>query len=363
MFWRIGLRSRLDKGLFKPMDYAEMKEFADGLLDDEAEAMARILSLRAPEPLDPFAERARGEPLCPRCGARMWRNGRDMGHQKWVCPACGETARSCSGGPAQGSKKKAVVWLNAIACDLHMLSLKETAEACGISLPQAFYIRQKMQESLREALSSIELAGRVEMDGQYFRINLKGTKAPNMPRESKKRGTAILGEPQVVVLWAIDENDNMAGEIVGLGRESRAMADKMLPHLAGCKTLVTDDRSCYEGFARDNGFGHVEIKSGCHANERGETMNEVNSLMADFADSTARFRGLSTRHLQGYVDRFLFQKMLRYAKEAMERPGAQIDAILRERSVITCREILRKLMPVDLSLAYGPLVGDAFKTR
>ena len=99
----------------------------------------------------------------------------------------------------------------------------------------------------------------------------------------------------------------------------------------------------------------------CRCGEIGETMNEVNSLMPGFENSTARFRGLSTKHLQGYVDRFAFQKMPRYAKEAIERPGAEIGAILRERSVITCREILRKTMAVDISSAYGPFFSKAFK--
>ena len=81
-------------------------------------------------------------------------------------------------------------------------------------------------------------------------------------------------------------------------------------------------------------------------------MNEVNSLMSDFEMWSAHCRGISVRHLQGYIDRFLFQKMLGYAKEALDRPGAQIDAILSEKVVITCRDILKKAMPVDLAAAY-----------
>lgn len=62
---------------------------------------------------------------------------------------------------------------------------------------------------------------------------------------------------------------------------------------------------------------------------------------------------ISTRHLQGYLDRFLFQKMLGYAKEALDRPGAQLRDILAEKTVIACRDILAEAMPVDLYEAYG----------
>ncbi len=90
-------------------------------------------------------------------------------------------------------------------------------------------------------------------------------------------------------------------------------------------------------------------------------MNEANSLMPGFEDSVARFRGLSTRHLQGHIDRFVFQKTLRCPKESIERPGTEIDAILREKTVITCREISRKAMPVGISLPCGSSFSKAFK--
>ena len=335
------------------MDSKEIKRIANGLLDDEAQIMARLLILRSPQPLDCFADRAKGKRFCPVCGSAMWRNGKSGGHQKWICPGCGFTERSCSAGPAEGVKSRAMVWLKAIACELHRLTIREMAAQCGVAHATAFYMRHKIQAALSEVLSRAELTGRVELDGKFFRICLKGTKTGDMPRKSKARGTpSARGEPQVVTLWAIDEQDNMVAKIVGLGKESREKADMMLKHLKGCETLVTDDRSCYEGFAKDNGFKHVQIKSPGHSNEGGETLNEVNSLMSDFDTWSARCRGISVKHLQGYIDRFLFQKMLGYAKEELDRPGAEMDAIMQEKKVITCREILMKALPIELTQAY-----------
>jgi len=45
--------------------------------------------------------------------------------------------------------------------------------------------------------------------------------------------------------------------------------------------------------------------------------------------------------------------MLGYAKEALDRPGAKLRGILAEKTVIACRDILAKAMPVDLYEAYG----------
>ena len=344
------------KGLSLPMDSHDLKRLSDGLLEDEAEVMLKLLSVREPKPIDGMGDEVRGRRFCPSCGSAMWRNGTDNRHQKWVCPECGRTVRSGCLGPAESIKKSAAVWLRFVACELHRMTLREEAAECGVSLTQAFYLRHKMQEALSERLGRIELSGRVELDGKAFRLSLKGTKTKDMPRPSKERGSGTRGlSDRVVTIWAIDENDAMAAKVVGLGQESRDKADMMLPHLKNCKVLVTDDKSCYEGFARDNGFAHVQIKSVAHSSESGETMNEVNALMSDFETWSARYCGVSTRHLQGYIDRFLFQKMLGYAKEALDRPGAQLRDILAEKAVIECREILKKAMPVDLYEAYGSL--------
>lgn len=93
------------------MDSKELRTIADGLMDDEAEIMASILALRNPRPIDAFSDKVRGRRFCPKCGERMWKNGTDNGHQKWVCPGCRETVRSGVLGPAESAKKKAVVWL------------------------------------------------------------------------------------------------------------------------------------------------------------------------------------------------------------------------------------------------------------
>lgn len=169
------------------MESKKIKEVVDGLLDDEAEIMAGLLALRKPQRLDPFAERAQGRPLCPACGVAMSKNGKDQKHQKWICPSCHRTSRSCDESVAKGTKHTARVWLRAIACELHRLTIRETAEACEITRATAFYVRHKMQAALSEVLSRAELGGRVEMDWKFFRINLKGTKARDMPRKSKER--------------------------------------------------------------------------------------------------------------------------------------------------------------------------------
>lgn len=337
------------------MEAKDISMIVDAMLVDEVDVLSQILSLSEPERTDAMILRENGRPFCPRCGCAMSKNGTDgRGHQKWICRGCGGTLSSTTSRPPARTRLNAKKWLWFVKCELAGVPLRAAAAECRVSLKTAFMLRQKLQWAISSAASGISLAGRVEMDGKFFRINLKGARPASMPRRSKRRGSGSKDSAhRVVALFAIDENDNAVARVVGLGQESREKADKMLPFLKGCATLVTDDRSAYEGFARDNGFRHVEIKASGHSNESGESMNEVNGLMSEFEVWFSRFRGVSTRHLQGYLDRFLFQKALSYAKEYLDRPGAELSAVLREKSVILCREVLRKAMPVDLYQAYG----------
>ena len=337
------------------MEASEIARIVDSMFEDDLDVLSELLSLVDPEKSDAMILRENGRPFCGGCGCAMSKNGTDCrGHQKWICRGCGKTISSTTGRPPSRTRLTARKWLRFVKCELAGIPLRSSCAYCRVSLKTAFMLRQKLQWAISEAMSAVKLSGRVELDGKFFRINLKGTRPQNMPRASKKRGSGTQDKTHhVVALFAIDEEDNAVARVVGLGQESRDKADAMLPFIKGCTTLVTDVRSSYESFASDNGFAHVEIKSSGRSGENGETMNEVNGLMSEFDVWFARFRGVSTRHLQGYLDQFLFQKSLSYAKEVLDRPGAELSRLLRTESVILCREVLAKAMPIDLYEAYG----------
>ena len=338
------------------MEANEISKIVDSMFEDELDVLPRLLSLSDPERSDAMILRENGRPFCDACGCAMSRNGTDgKGHQKWICKGCGKTLSSTTSRPPMRTRLNARKWLTFVKCELAGIPLRASAAACRVSLKTSFMLRQKLQWAISSAASGVSLSGRVELDGKYVRISFKGTRPPDMPRASKKRGHGSAGHAhKVCVIFAIDEHDSFVGRVVGIGDETREKADRMLPFLKGCRVLVTDDKSCYEGFARDNGLAHVQIKTAAsYADPEGNTMNEVNGLMSEFETWFSRFRGVSSRHLQGYVDRFLFQKALSYAKEALDRPGAELSAILRTKAVILCREVFEKAMPFDLKEAYG----------
>jgi transposase-like protein len=338
------------------MEAKEIAAIVDSMYEDELDVLSQPLALSEPERPDAMILRENGLPFCPVCGCVLSKNGTDgKGHQKWICGGCGKTVSSSTSRPTARTRLSARKWLSFVKCELAGVPLRLSSAYCRVSLKAAFMLRHKLQCAISSVVSAISLAGRVELDAKFIRANFKGTRPRDMPRKSKRRGHGSAGHMhKVCVIFAIDEFDSFVGLVAGIGDETREKADAMLPFLAGCETLVTDERSCYEAFARDNGFRHVQIKGiAGHSNEDGETMNEVNGLMSEFETWLARFRGVSSKHLQGYVDRFLLQKALSYAKEAMDRPGAELSRLLKTKSVILCREILSKAMPFDVKEAYG----------
>jgi len=338
------------------MEASEISKIVDSMFEDELDVLSQLLSLSDPERSDAMILRENGRPFCDACGCEMRKNGTDgKGHQKWICKGCGKTLSSTTSRPPMRTRLNARKWLTFVKCELAGVPLRTSAAACRVTLKTAFMLRHKLQWAISSVMSELSLAGRVELDGKFVRASFKGTKTANMPRASKRRGHGSAGHThKVCILFAIDESDAFVGRVVGIGDETREKADRMLPFLKECRVLVTDDKSCYEGFARDNGFRHVQIKGiAGHSSETGETINEVNGLMSEFDTWFSRFRGVSSKHLQGYVDRFLFQKALSYAKEVLDRPGAELSRLLRTNSVILCREILAKAMPFDVREAYG----------
>ena len=60
-------------------------------------------------------------------------------------------------------------------------------------------------------------------------------------------------------------------------------------------------------------------------------------------------RGLSTRHLQEYLDLFRFRKILRYTIEYLKQNKEMYQYTLIQTSNLKNKEICKTTMPVDVS--------------
>lgn len=182
-----------------------------------------------------------------------------------------------------------------LQCFKDKVTLRKTAKRMNVDKNTVHLLRLKIINSFQEARQTIKLSGEVEADEIYKSINLKGTKKNKMPRYSKPRtskGTTArgIGSHKVCIESAIDEFDNMFLEIVGTGPITSDMVKKSLGEkLDNVKKLVTDCKSSYEKLAN------------------------INSLHSGLATFLSSFRGVSTKHLQSYLDWYTFEKYLNFS--------------------------------------------------
>ena len=242
-----------------------------------------------------------------------------------------------------------------------ILDLKPLCEICvdaNLSIVETYYIEIKIFETLEKTYSDVKLKGIVQVDEQYFRLNLKGTKKGNMPRKSRKSGsqslTSGISNEQVCVIEAIDEYDNIIMNVVGSGPPSTETISKCLKgKIEEGSILVTDSKSSYIKFAKDNNLILKQIPAGKHSVEILYNLNDLNSLMYEVETYVNYIkRGISTRHLQQHLNFIRYRKILKYTLDYLERNKKMYKDSIMLISYMKCKQICKSALPVDISAIY-----------
>lgn len=250
--------------------------------------------------------------FCKKCGCLLHKNGKTkVGIQKYICSGCKLTSSKTSETIICHSKLSFDVWSNVIDNLLNGFSLRRIAEENNISVLTSFRLRHKVLYALKTFIKSIRLSGKIQSDEKYFSINLKGTKPINMPRYTKKRTSTTspyrgISHHKICVVSSIDENDNLLLEIVGLGRCTTDMLkDSLGLKLNNAKSINADSASAYQEFCSEYKLTLNAIPSGFH-NDGIFNISEINGIHSQLETWISKFRGISTRHLQEYLDWFVY---------------------------------------------------------
>lgn len=188
------------------------------------------------------------------------------------------------------------------------LSIKKTSAKMKVNKNSVFLLRHKVLDCISEIRKTTKLKGNVEADETYESINMKGTKTKDMPRFSKHRSSKGgskrgISNHQVCISSAIDAYDNCFLEIVGTGPITSDQVEVALQNkIKDISCLITDCKSSYEKFAHDNKIKLEQIKSGTYVNWNGYSLGNINSLHSEWSTFLSNFRGVSTKHLQHYLD-------------------------------------------------------------
>lgn len=257
---------------------------------------------------------------CPHCQSQyIVKDGHDKNNvQIYLCKNCHKKFNASVTTLVAHSKLTYEQLTIFFECMNDKLSIYKTAAKMEVNKNTVFLLRHKVLDAISKVRKTIKLYGEVEADETYESINLKGTKQEKMPRFSKPRSTKGgskrgISNHQVCIASAIDEYDNCFLEIVGTGPITSDEVENVFTNKIGTiSRFVTDCKSSYEKFINDNHIQLEQVKSGTYVNSSGYNLANINSLHSEWSTFLSHFKGVSTKHLQHYLDWFCFQKIINY---------------------------------------------------
>lgn len=295
---------------------------------------------------------------CEHCGCILYRNGKTKnGVQKYICSNCKKTVSERTGTVSCGSNLSFEVWKNVIDNILDGFSIRRIAKENNISIDTSFRLRHKVLYALEDFVKSIKLKGKTWADAQYFSLNFKGIKEKDMPRISKKRGSSSsltgISHHKLCVIGAIDEYDNLIFQIGGLGKGTTEMLEKCLGEKTeNISSITTDSASAYIKFCEDRNIILHRIPSGSY-NNGCENLAEINNAHSQLSSWLTKFRGVSTRHFQNYLNWFTYLFIMSKKFELDDLKIENYKTIILKEKHITSMNICKRNMPIDPKIAYA----------
>ena len=308
----------------------------------------------------------KGEELfCEMCGCKLYKNGKTKsGIQKYICSGCKTTLSETSNTIVCHSKLSFEIWRNVIDNLLNGFSIRRIAEENNISNYTSFRLRHKVLYALKKFVENIKLSGNIQSDEKYFSINLKGTKKANMPRYSKKRTSTSssyrgISHHKVCVASSIDENDNLLLKIVGLGRCTIDMLKNSLGQkLGNAKSVNADSASAYQDFCKEYDLILNAIPSGFHSDGI-FNISEINGIHSQLETWLSKFKGVSTRHLQEYLDWFVYIFTMKKRFMLSKIKTESYSNLLIDDNYINVKDISHVEMPISLNIAYAEYINQS----
>ncbi len=308
-----------------------------------------------------FVDNERQNYECPRCQSKyIIKNGHNRNRvQTYKCKDCKKKFNSCTNTLVAHIKLTYEQLVIFFECMNDKLSIKKTAAKMKVNKNTVFLLRHKVLDCISEIRKNAKLKGNVEADETYESINLKGTKTKDMPRASKHRSSKGgskrgISDHQVCIASAIDEFDTCFLEIIGTGPITSEEVDIVFKDkIENVSNLITDCKSSYEKFAKDNNIKLEQVKSGTYVNLNGYNLGNINSLHSEWSTFLSNFKGVSTKHLQHYLDWFSFQKLINYTVEVLKQPMSIMKNATVRNSSINSNNMFDNSSGIDFNLVYA----------
>ena len=293
---------------------------------------------------------------CPYCGSKDYkRNGHQKnGAQKFMCKQCGRSFSMVTDTTALYSHVDIKKWNKFIDCELNGLSSRKAAAIVGINRNTSLLWRHKLYDALGY-LQETRLKGQIQIDAKNISINFKGNK-DNKPRVSKKRKShhnQSKNRHTSCIISAIDDEDHLVLKIAGFGKEKIDMYRSVLQDkVKEGSFIISDGMQGIEDLAKELGCTSEIVKADDHLSINGYNINTINQVHSELEVTLAKYRGISTRHLQGYLNMFVLRKHLNYISPYQFQVRDAWIAAMPKRTTITRRNESSYPYPFDIEDAY-----------
>lgn len=298
---------------------------------------------------------------CPHCGSvSIKKNGTNNGVQRFICKDCNKTFSVNTNTFFFHNRIPEEKWLEFIDYEFSGLTLKEESYYLKFSVHTCFRMRHKLYEAVSSIVDQYKVEGEIQIDGNYQKINLKGTRPQNMPRYSKRRGnttSSIAGNShhKVCIISAIDSKDNMFLQIAGLGCESIEKYNSCRFKFGETKLLICDSKQTIQAFANEMGAKAdkipVNYANPRHVTDDGNSLADMNQLHSEISTLITRTHGFSTRYMQKYLNFIIFKKKTKYQKNR-EDIASYVYELIKNTRAFTEAELVYTDYPISLKEAY-----------
>lgn len=272
----------------------------------------------------------RSETQCPRCGS--WHvvkkgHGSDGG-QRYLCRSCLRTFTSRTNKVFATTKLDRATWMRFAECHVDVLSLRESAERCSVSLKTAFFMRHRILECIAQNMPAFRSAAGdgMQVDECYLRESFKGNRenaACGIPRKARYRRRGIDQYEQICVLTGINDAGDFFFELAGRGNITQERAAGYLEgRVASGAIVATDEAKAYRKALKS-----LDVRRHDASPSRAHAINRVNSLHSRIVEFIDGFHGVSTRRLWNYLAWFKWIWSFRRGRSAEQTAGLVVKQV------------------------------------
>lgn len=297
------------------------------------------------------------EEECLYCGSiKIIKNGFSAkGRQRYLCKECHKTFTAVSKSFFKNTRLSYTQWLKLLDCEMMGLTLKETSYQINISTTSCFYMRHKLYQSL-ESIQAKTLKGEVQLDTAFINMDLKGLKIMPKPVKGSKKNPRkdyiFDKDPHICISTAADSKGSILFRISGYGAESSIKYQKHIGYFDEKCKIISDGSSSILKFAKQNNFKCITLTEGYHKTKDGKHISDVNSLHSDLKNLIRNKRGISLKHLQGYLNWLVFKRLLAKIKRKLWGLESYRFIKDKEKELINS-DICKKPFPISLEEIYG----------